>query len=93
MMKTTKSKTTTDKFEDLHFAVSQYGSEMHKTLFNMMVDSAMSKRQIISSYTKLLRSTSEANHHILKSMGIRHFSFKQDKWIYGEVVKWQTQQT
>lgn len=78
-MKTMKSKTTTGKFEDLHFAVSQHGSEMHKTLFNMMVDSAMNKRQIVSSYVKLLRSTSEANHNILKSVGIRHFSFKQDK--------------
>jgi hypothetical protein len=72
-MKTMKSKTT-GKFEDLHFAVSQHGSEMHKTLFNMMVDSAMSKRQIVSSYLKMLRSTSEANHNILKSMEKGHFN-------------------
>lgn len=79
MMKMKSKTPATSKFEDLHFAVSQHGSEMHKTLFNVMVDSAMSKRQIVNSYIKLLRSTSEANHNILKSVGIRHFSFKQDK--------------
>lgn len=79
-MKTKKTKfKDKGKFEDLHFAVSQHGSEMHKTLFNMMVDTSMSKSQIVSSYLKLLRSTSETNHHILKSMGIRHYSFNQDK--------------
>jgi hypothetical protein len=76
--KTTKDKYTITKYEDLHFAVSQHGTAMHKNLWDLMVDAGLNKRQIFTKYMKMLRNTSQVNHAILKTVGVRHFSFEGD---------------
>jgi len=70
---------STKRFEDLHFAVCQHGTSMHKEFWDLMVDADFSKKQIFTRYMKMLRQTSQTNHLILKSVGVRHFTFKTDK--------------
>lgn len=73
-----KDKYTSRRYEDLFFAVNLHGSSMHKDFFNMMVDANFSKKKIFSNYMRLLRKTSQINHTILKSVGVRNFSFEMD---------------
>ena len=67
------------RYEDLHFAVCQYGTAIHRQLWDFMVDAGLDRKQIFTKYMKLLRKTSQVNHDILKSVGVRHFSFQADK--------------
>ena len=80
MKKTKQPKTTykTSKFDELHFAVSRYGSSLHRELFDMMVDAGMTKKQIFLKFVKMIRQTSETNHKVLKHIGIRHWTFDMD---------------
>lgn len=56
---------TQSKFDDLAFAVAHYGTEMHKTLWNLMVDADLDDRQMFKKYTNMLRHTSAVNNDIL----------------------------
>jgi len=67
------------RYDELHFAVAVYGTEMHRGLFDMLVDAGLSKRQIFTKYMKVLRETSAVNHDILRGVGVRNYSFKMDK--------------
>lgn len=67
------------RYDELHFAVAHYGTEMHRGLFDMLVDAGLSKRQIFVKYMKVLRETSAVNHDILRGVGVRNYSFKMDK--------------
>jgi hypothetical protein len=67
------------RYDELHFAVAHYGTEMHRGLFDMLVDAGLSKRQIFTKYMKVLRETSAVNHDILRCVGVRNYSFKMDK--------------
>lgn len=67
------------RYDDLHFAVAHYGTQMHRGLWDMLVDSGMTKRQIFTKYMKVLRETSAVNHDILRGVGVRNFSFQMDK--------------
>ena len=67
------------RFDELHFAVAHYGTQMHRGLWDMLIDSGMSKRQIFTEYMKVLRTTSAVNNDILHCVGVRHFSFQSDK--------------
>jgi hypothetical protein len=67
------------RYDELHFAVAHYGTEMHRGLFDMLVDAGLSKRQIFTKYMKVLRETSAVNHDILRCVGVRHFNFNADK--------------
>jgi hypothetical protein len=67
------------RYDELHFAVAHYGTQMHRGLWDMLVDSGMTKRQIFSEYMKVLRTTSAVNHDILRGVGVRYYSFKMDK--------------
>jgi hypothetical protein len=67
------------RYDELHFAVAHYGTEMHRGLFDMLVEAGLSKRQIFTKYMKVLRETSAVNHDILRGVGVRHFSFNTDK--------------
>ena len=78
-MKMPKDTYSVGAYEDLHFAVSQYGSGMHRQLWDLMVDAGLNRKQIFTKYMKMLRETSQVNHDILKSVGVRHFSFQADK--------------
>lgn len=69
---------TVKKYEDLHFAVAQYGTGMHKQLWDLMVDAGFNRKQIFTKYMKMLRNTAQVNHTILKTVGVRHFSFEGD---------------
>ncbi len=70
---------SSSRFEELQFAVAHYGTEMHRGLFDMLVDAGLSKRQIFTKYMKVLRETSAVNHDILRCVGVRNYSFKMDK--------------
>lgn len=67
------------RYDELHFAVSHYGTAMHRNLWDLLVDTGASKRQIFTQYMKVLRTTTAVNHDILKSVGVRHFNFTTDK--------------
>lgn len=77
--KTIKDKYTATKYDNLHFAVAQHGSNMHRQLWDLMVDAGFNRKQIFTKYMKMLREVSSANHDILKTVGVRHFSFESDK--------------
>jgi hypothetical protein len=66
---------TATRYNELHFAVAHYGTEMHKGLFNMLVDAGLSRRQIFTKYMKVLRETSAVNDTILCSVGVRNYAF------------------
>jgi hypothetical protein len=70
---------SSSRYDELHFAVAHYGTEMHRGLFDMLVDAGLSKRQIFTKYMKVLRETSAVNHDILCCVGVRHFSFQSNK--------------
>lgn len=70
---------SSSRFEELQFAVAHYGTEMHRGLFDMLVDAGLSKRQIFTKYMKVLRETSAVNHDILRCVGVRNYTFKMDK--------------
>lgn len=78
-MKMPKDTYSAKRFDDLHFAVCQYGSAMHKGLWDMLVDTGFDKKQIFTKYMKVLRETSHVNHDILNAVGVRHFSFQMDQ--------------
>lgn len=67
------------RYDELHFAVAHFGTDMHRGLFDMLVDAGLSKRQIFTKYMKVLRETSAVNHTILRSVGVRNYAFKMDK--------------
>jgi hypothetical protein len=62
---------STSRYDNLHFAVSQYGSSYHREFFDLMVDAGMSKRQIFQSYMKYLRLHSHIATDILKEVNRR----------------------
>ena len=64
------------RYEELHFAVAHYGTDMHRGLFDMLVDAGLSKRQIFTKYMKVLRETSAVNHDILRCVGVGNFLIK-----------------
>jgi hypothetical protein len=66
----TKDTYSARKYENLHFAVSQYGSSYHREFFDLMVDAGMSKRQIFQSYMKMLRLHNVISTDILKEVNI-----------------------
>jgi hypothetical protein len=70
---------TAARYDELHFAVAHFGTDMHRGLFDMLVDAGLSKRQIFTKYMKVLRETSAVNHDILRGVGVRNYSFKMDK--------------
>lgn len=78
-MKLPKDRYSVGRYEDLHFAVCQYGTGMHRQLWDLMVEAGLNRKQIFTKYMKMLRETSQVNHDILKSVGVRHFSFQADK--------------
>ena len=78
-MKLPKDTYSVGAYEDLHFAVSQYGTGMHRQLWDLMIEAGLNRKQIFTEYMKMLRETSQVNHDILKSVGVRHFSFQADK--------------
>lgn len=78
-MKMPKDIYSVRRYEDLAFAVAHYGTAMHKQLWDLMVDAGLNRKQIFTKYMKMLRKTSQVNHDILKSVGVRHFSFQADK--------------
>jgi len=73
-----KDKYTPKRYDDLFFAVNFHGSSFHKDFFNLMVEADFSKKKIFSNYMNMLRRTSQVNHNILKSVGVRNFAFKMD---------------
>lgn len=77
--KTPKDIYSSKRYEDLHFAICQHGSGMHRVFWDMMVDAGFSKKQIFTKYMKVLRNVSQVNNDILNVMGVRHFSFQADK--------------
>ena len=70
---------STKRYENLYFAVVQHGTGMHRQLWDFMVDAGLNRKQIFNKYMKMLRETSQVNHDILKSVGVRHFSLQMDK--------------
>jgi len=78
-MKLPKDTYSPKRYETLHFAVAQHGTGMHRQLWDLMVDAGLNRKQIFSKYMKMLRETSQVNHYILKSVGVRNFSFQMDK--------------
>ena len=74
-----KEKYSVKSYEDLHFAVCQHGSSMHKEFWDMMVDAGFSKKQMFTKYMKMLRNVSQMNNNILNAVGVDHFSFQADK--------------
>jgi hypothetical protein len=59
------------RYDELHFAVAHYGTEMHRGLFDMLVDAGLSKRQIFTKYMKVLRTTTAVNNDIMYCVGAR----------------------
>jgi hypothetical protein len=59
------------RYDELHFAVAHYGTQMHRGLWDMLVDSGMTKRQIFSEYMKVLRTTTAVNNDIMSCVGAR----------------------
>lgn len=78
-MKLPKDTYSAKRFDDLHFAVCQYGTDMHKGLWDMLVDTGFNKKQIFNKYMKVLRETSMVNQSILNTVGVSHFSFQMDE--------------
>ena len=75
---------SSSRYDELHFAVAHYGTEMHRGLFDMLVDAGVSKRQIFTKYMKVLRETSAVNHDILRCVGAMNFETfdkKSKKWL------------
>lgn len=75
---------TAGRYQDLHFAVNHYGTQMHKVLWDMLVDAGMTKRQIFSNYMKVLRETTAINNDILYCVGVSNFQTfdkKSKKWL------------
>ena len=66
MMKLPKDTYSVGAYEDLHFAVSQYGSGMHRQLWDLMIDAGLNRKQIFSKYMKVLRETSQVNNKIIR---------------------------
>ena len=62
---------STSRYDNLHFAVTQYGSSFHREFWDMMVDAGMSKRQIFQSYMKMLRLHNVISSDILKEVNRR----------------------
>jgi len=52
-------------YEALHFAVAQYGTGMHRELWDLMVDAGLNKKQIFTKYMKMIRTNMEVNRDIL----------------------------
>jgi hypothetical protein len=67
----TKDTYSTSRYENLHFAVSQYGSSFHREFWDLLIDAGMSKRQIFQSYMKMLRLHSVISTDILKEVNRR----------------------
>ena len=65
-MKLPKDTYSVGAYEDLHFAVSQYGSGMHRQLWDLMVEAGFNRKQIFSKYMKVLRETSQVNNKIIR---------------------------
>ena len=78
-MKMPKDTYSVRRYEDLHFAVSQHGTSMHKQFWDLLVGAGLNRKQIFSKYMKVLRDVSHVNHDILNAVGVRHFSFQADK--------------
>ena len=76
--KTPKDTYSASRYNNLHAAICQHGSAMHRELWNIFVKAGFSKKQIFTKYMKMLRNVSSVNHDILKSVGVRHFSFEAD---------------
>jgi hypothetical protein len=60
---------SSSRYDELHFAVAHYGTQMHRGLWDMLVDSGMTKRQIFSEYMKVIRTTTAVNNDILHCVG------------------------
>jgi hypothetical protein len=67
------------RYDELRFAVAHYGTQMHRGLWDMLVDSGMSKRQIFTEYMKVLRTTTAVNRDILECVGVPTFCFRTGK--------------
>ena len=75
---------SSSRYDELHFAVAHYGTQMHRGLWDMLVDSGMTKRQIFNEYMKVLRTTTAVNKDILYSVGVSNFETfdkKSNKWV------------
>ena len=64
------------RYDELHFAVAHFGTQIHRGLWDMLVDSGLSKRQIFTQYMKVLRTTTAANKDILYCVGTGNFLIK-----------------
>ncbi len=62
---------TTARYDELHFAVAHYGTAMHRNLWDLLVDTGASKRQIFNQYMKVIRTTTAVNQDILHCVGAR----------------------
>lgn len=72
------------RYNDLHFAVAHYGTAMHKNLWDLMVETGATKRQIFTQYMKVLRTTTAVNKDILYCVGAGNFETfdkKSKKWL------------
>jgi hypothetical protein len=67
------------RYAELHFAVAHYGTAMHRNLWDLMVDTGASKRQIFNQYMKVLRTTSAVNHDIIVHVVVGKKNMK--KWL------------
>ena len=67
------------RYEDLAFAVAHYGTEYHRQLWDLFVEAGFNRKQIFTKYMRILRDITHVNHHILKAVGVRHFSFQMDE--------------
>jgi len=65
---TPKDLYSVNKYNELHYAVTQFGTSMHREFWNMMVDAGFNKQQIFRKYMKMLRNVNTINTHILKWM-------------------------
>ena len=63
------------RYNNLHAAICQHGTAMHRELWDLFVEAGFSKKQIFTKYMKMLRNISIVNHGILRSVGVRHFLF------------------
>ena len=65
-MKMPKDTYSVRRYEDLHFAVSHYGTGYHRQLWDLMVEAGFNRKQIFSKYMKVLRETSQVNNKIIR---------------------------
>ena len=63
-------------YEALHFAVAQYGTSMHRELWDLMVDAGLNRKQIFTKYMKMIRTNMEVNRDILIHVVVKKNSGK-----------------